>query len=293
MFSKTSLIFNDDNSVYHLGLQAEQVASTVIFVGDPERVPQVSKYFDAIEHQVARREFVTHTGRIGAHRLSVISTGIGTDNIEIVMNELDVLFNFDIKEKSFKKNLTALQILRLGTSGSLQANIPVDTLLATNAAVGLDSLLHFYEYENTLYEIQLTDSLSDYFEEKCEELILMPYVFEADKQWFKRFFNEAEGIQKGITVTCPGFYAPQGRVLRGAVIEPKLLNLLMKFSYKKQGLSNVEMETAAIYGMSRILGHRAASLSVLLANRATDTFSKNPQQAIEKLIEYGLKCLTA
>jgi uridine phosphorylase len=293
MFSKTTLIFNDDNSVYHLGLLPEQVASTLIFVGDPERVPTVSKHFDAIEHQVARREFVTHTGRIGSQRLSVISTGIGTDNIEIVMNELDVLFNFDIKEKTFKKNLTSLQILRLGTSGSLQPEIPVDTLLATQAAVGLDSLLHFYEYENTSYEIQLTDSLADYFEEKCEELILMPYVFEADKQWLQRFMNESAGVQKGITVTSPGFYAPQGRVLRGAVIEPKLLSVLTKFRHKKQSLTNVEMETAAIYGMARILGHRAASLSVLLANRATDTFSANPQKSIDKMIEYGLKCLLA
>lgn len=293
MFSQTDIIFNEDKSVYHLGLLPEQVATTLIFVGDPERVSNISKYFDVIEHRISRREFVTHTGRVGNKRISVISTGIGTGNIEIVMNELDILFNFDATNRNFKKNITPLQILRLGTSGSLQTEIPVNTLLFTQTAIGLDNLLGFYDYESTTSELQLMDNFADYLEEKCENLVLMPYVIEADKALTKRFAPDSAPVQRGITVTCQGFYAPQGRVLRGEVMEPKLFSLFNKYRYKKQGLANFEMETAGIYGMARVLGHQAASLSVILANRATNTFSTTPQKAIDKMIEYAMQCLTS
>jgi uridine phosphorylase len=273
-FPESELILNPDGSIYHLHLRPEQLADTIITVGDPDRVGEVSKHFDKIEHKVQHREFVTHTGTLRGKPLSVVSTGIGTDNIDIVLTELDALVNIDFATRETKTALTRLDIFRIGTSGSLQADIPVDSLLVSTMAIGFDNLMHFYDATPT-----------------GNELLFVPYVFEGHKELLQLFDNEA--FIKGVTVTAPGFYAPQGRILRGKVSEPKLLLNLSKFRTKHTFLSNMEMETAGIYGMARLLGHRAVSLSAILANRVDNTFSQNPQKTVDKLIEAALNVIAS
>jgi uridine phosphorylase len=287
VYSDSELIIRPDGSIYHLNLLPEHVAPIVFTVGDPERVGEVSKHFDKIEIQRSHREFVTHVGMLRGQRVMVVSTGIGTDNIDIVMTELDALVNIDFATRTTKKELTSLTIIRIGTSGSIQENIEVDSVLVSEMAIGLDNLMHFYDAPQQAKEFDLADQLADYLESKSEELVLMPYVFSADKKLLQLF--DKVQFAKGITVTSPGFYAPQGRILRGAGMEPKLVKLLQGFKTKNGFLTNFEMETAGIYGMARLLGHQAVSISVILANRITGRFSENPQQAVEKMIEQVLK----
>jgi uridine phosphorylase len=290
-FPESELILNPDGSIYHLHLRPEQLAHTIITVGDPDRVGEVSKHFDKIEHKIQHREFVTHTGTLRGKPLSVVSTGIGTDNIDIVLTELDALVNIDFATRETKTELTRLDIFRIGTSGSLQADIPVDSLLVSTMAIGFDNLMHFYDAAPTGNELTLSDDMMDYLERNCSDLLFVPYVFEGHKELLQLFDNEA--FMKGVTVTAPGFYAPQGRLLRGKVSEPKLLSSLSKFRTKHVFLSNMEMETAGIYGMSRLLGHRAVSLSAILANRVDNTFSQNPQKTVDKLIEATLNVIAS
>ena len=282
-YPESELILNADGSIYHLCLQPHQIASTIITVGDPDRVGEVSQHFDSIEHRVQHREFVTHTGILRGKPLTVISTGIGTDNIDIVMTELDALVNIDFETREPKAALTVLDIIRVGTCGSMQPMSEVDSLIVSTKAIGLDNLMHFYDAEQTGDELLLADALADYLEKKSEDLMIMPYTFSADKNLLQSFDNER--FIQGLTITAPGFYAPQGRILRGKQAEPKLLKLLMGFQYKKQLLTNFEMETAGIYGMARLLGHRAISISAILANRADNTFSKQAKKTVEMLIE--------
>ena len=279
----SELIINPDGSIYHLHLRPDQLAKTIITVGDPERVGEISKHFDKIEHKVQHREFVTHTGILRGVSLSVVSTGIGTDNIDIVLTELDALVNIDFETRKTKAELTQLDIIRIGTSGSIQQTILVDSFVVSTCGVGFDNLMHFYDAAQQGDELVLADVLADYLEHKSDELILIPYVFNADKTLLQRFDNP--DFTQGATVTAPGFYAPQGRLLRGQVAEPKLLKILNNFKHKTIQLTNIEMETAGIYGMARLLGHRAISLSAILANRMDLTFSKDPQKTIERLIE--------
>ena len=286
VYSDSELILHPDGSIYHLNLLPEHVTPIVFTVGDPDRVGEVSKHFDKIEIQRHHREFVTHVGTLRGQRVMVVSTGIGTDNIDIVMTELDALVNIDFKTRKVKAELTPLSIFRIGTSGSIQTDIDVDTLVVSTMAVGLDNLMHFYDASQQPNEFDLADQLADYLESKSEDLVLMPYVFSADKKLLQLF--EKEQFTKGITVTSPGFYAPQGRILRGTSTEPNLVKLLNAFKMKNASLTNFEMETAGIYGMARLLGHQAVSISVILANRMTGRFSENPQQAVEKMIEQVL-----
>ena len=285
-YSESELILNTDGSIYHLHLRPEHVAPIVFTVGDPERVGEVSKHFDKIDFRTQHREFATHIGTLRGQRVMAISTGIGTDNIDIVMTELDALVNIDFESREVKKKLTPLSIIRLGTSGSIQEAIDVDSILISEMAVGLDNMMHFYDAPQLGNEFDLADQLADYLEAKSEELVLMPYVFSADKALLKMF--DAPQFIKGITVTSSGFYAPQGRILRGASTEPKLVKLLNAFKVKNGTLTNMEMETAGIYGMARLLDHRAVSVSAILANRITGKFSENPQLVIEKMIEQVL-----
>ena len=287
VYSDSELILRPDGSIYHLNLLPEHVAPIVFTVGDPERVGEVSKHFDKIEIQRSHREFVTHVGTLRGQRVMVVSTGIGTDNIDIVMTELDALVNIDFATRTTKKELTALTIIRIGTSGSIQENIEVDAVVVSELAIGLDNLMHFYDAPQQPKEFDLADQLADYLESKSEELVLMPYVFSADKKLLQLF--DKVQFAKGITVTSPGFYAPQGRILRGAGMEPKLVKLLQGFKTKNGFLTNFEMETAGLYGMARLLEHQAVSISVILANRITGRFSENPQQAVEKMIDQVLK----
>lgn len=287
--SETELIVNADGSIYHLHLKPEHITPLIICVGDPERVGEVSKHFDTIEHRSAHREFVAHIGTLRGQRLMAISTGIGTDNIDIVINELDVLANFDFETRQPKATITPLSIVRLGTSGSLQAEIAVDSLVVSALGVGFDNLMTFYDAPPTGEELTLADNLTLYLEHKNDDLLIIPYVFAADKKLLQLF--DTKDFIKGVTVTTPGFYAPQGRVLRGRSTEPKLVYILNSFRQKTLMLTNLEMETAGIYGLARLLGHRALSISAILANRMDGTFSKQAATTVERMITLALKTL--
>jgi uridine phosphorylase len=277
----TDLIINPDGTIYHLNLLPEYIADTVITVGDPDRVAMVSNYFDRVEVKVNKREFVTHTGYIGTKRLTVISSGIGTDNVEILMNELDALVNIDFEQLKPKPDHKSLNIIRLGTSGSLQKDIRVDSYVVSEWGIGFDALGFFYpsEINETVQKMQAFFPLE-----------FTPYCNPAGFSIFKKIIEDAPANWfAGATVTCPGFYAPQGRVLR---YTPKMENLLEKFNQFYHGgirLTNLEMETAGYYLMGKLLGHEMLSISAILANRMTNEFSKNPEKQVKSLIEKALE----
>ncbi|ASZ14977.1 nucleoside phosphorylase [Chitinophaga pendula] len=278
----SEMILNSRNAVYHLNLRPEELATTIITVGDPDRVQEVSKHFDKIEGQWQHREFVTHTGWIGSKRISVVSTGIGTDNIDIVLNELDALVNIDLQSRTIKEEHTQLQIIRLGTSGALQEGIPVDAFVVSSHGIGLDNLLPWYTYENTTTEQQLLGAFRE--QVKLAAGSAHPYLLEAGSV-AQHFRN---GYHAGITVTCPGFYAPQGRALRGPLSHPQLLEQLSAFSYEGHRVTNFEMETAGIYGLGRVLGHNCLSISTIVANRIRQEFSKDSAKSVANMIEQSL-----
>lgn len=283
----SELILNPDHSIYHLNLRPEEIAHTLIFVGDPDRVPMVSRYFDFIEFEKQKREFVTHTGRLNNTRLSVISTGIGTDNIDIVLNELDALVNIDFTRREVKEEKTSLKIVRIGTSGAIQPHIPVDSFLLSYHAIGFDNLLHFYQSEHIQHpEMQLA-----FIEQtKWSVFKAIPYVVSCDINWAKTF--ESDLMQPGFTATNVGFYAPQGRNLRLAPQDENLADRISAFSHGEHKITNLEMETSGIYGLSKLMGHKAVSLNAVLANRNTGTFSANPDDTVDRLIKYTLEKLT-
>jgi len=286
--AESELILNERGAVYHLDLRPEELASTIITVGDPDRVKEVSKYFDKVEVRRQHREFVTHTGRIGGHRLSVVSTGIGTDNIDIVLNELDALVNIDLETRTIKQHLTALRIVRVGTSGSLQADLPVDSLLASTHGLGLDNLLNFYRQQGNEEDHQIVQAFITHTQ--LHGQIANPYISGAASSLLKHF---VEGFHRGITVTCPGFYGPQGRVLRLGLAHPELIDRLGEFRFGSHRITNFEMETAGIYGLGKLLGHACLSLNAIVANRVNHTFTKDGQAVMEKLIQKTLSILLA
>lgn len=280
----SEFILNEDGSIYHLNLLPEQLATTVITVGDPDRVSHVTKHFNSIEHSVHKREFHTQTGIYKGKRISVISTGIGTDNIDIVFNELDALVNIDFESRKVKESLTSLDIIRIGTSGSIQANIPIDSFLISEIAVGFDSLLHFYKSEK-IQDKLFSQALKEHLQFSNDHGA--SYVVNASSALLSHF--EDSVYFKGTTVTNCGFYGPQGRVLRLPLSNPNLNDRLASFNYAEKRITNLEMETAGIYGLSQLLGHRALSLNAIVANRATGEFSKNPAATVEKLITDALE----
>lgn len=282
--AESELILNARGAVYHLDVRPEELAHTIITVGDPERVKAVSKHFDRTEGTFQHREFVTHTGFIGQKRISVVSTGIGTDNIDIVLNELDALVNIDFESRTVKEELVSLRIIRLGTSGSLQESIPVDSFVVSSHGLGLDNLLPFYTYQNTPEELALLEAFRGQI--RMQPSAARPYLIEASKELKEKF---TEGFHTGITVTCPGFYAPQGRVLRGGLSHPELIDQLTGFSYEKSHITNFEMETAGIYGLGRVLGHECLSISAIVANRIKKEFSTDGGAAVERLIVQALE----
>jgi uridine phosphorylase len=282
----SELIITNRGAIYHLDLHPDELAPIVLTVGDPDRVKVVSKFFDTIEVQRQHREFVTHTGTLGKKRISVVSTGIGPDNIDIVLNELDALVNIDFNTRTIKPNLSSLSILRLGTSGSLQADIPVDSFVAGTHGLGLDNLLHFYRLEQNEEEQELLQSFLT--QTQIHHSITQPYISAAAPSLLKHF---TEGYHQGITVTCPGFYGPQGRILRLGLAAPQLVDRLTDFQYGQHRITNFEMETSAIYGLSRLLGHHCLSLNVIVANRVNKTFSSDGQAAVEKLIVRSLEII--
>jgi len=278
--SETDLIYRDDDSIYHLGLHPEQVPDIIFTVGDPERVPMVSQYFDAVETKVTHREFVSHIGRLDNRSLMVISSGMGTDNVEILMTELDALVNIDQKTRQVKDSLRSLTIIRLGTSGALQPDIPLDSILVSRTAFGLDTLMQFYSYTtpSLLREaaVQLKSAL---------DIEFTPYAAEANAELIVLFQSQ---FQLGNTVTCPGFYAPQGRQLRLASRQNRFLEKMIDFRSASGVLSNMEMETAGYYALGQLFEHRMLSVNAILAHRSTKRFSTNPQQVIQSMIEQML-----
>ncbi len=279
---ESELIINSRGAIYHINLLPEEMANTIITVGDPDRVKEVSKYFDTVEVQQQHREFVAHTGYVGKKRITVISTGIGPDNIDIVLNELDALANIDLKSRTIKPQLTSLSIIRLGTSGSLQAHIPVDSFVAGTHCIGLDNLLHYYKLDNNEEELQLYAHFVNHTQLSGA---VVPYVSSASASLLKNFVTD---FHHGITVTCPGFYGPQGRVLRMGLMNPYLIDQLTSFRFGNHFISNFEMETSAIYGMSRILSHQSISLNAIVANRVNKEFSKDGAKAVDNLITKAL-----
>lgn len=279
----SELILNADHSVYHLNLLPQDLADTVITVGDPDRVQLVSQYFDKIELKKGKREFLTHTGWCNHKRISVISTGIGTDNIDIVLNELDALANIDFETRTIKKDKTRLDIIRIGTSGAIQPEIPVDSFLMSEYAIGLDSLLHFYDSAHILHpEIQEAFvKHTNWLKYKSS-----PYVVHFDKDLGAQFISDK--IQLGFTATNVGFYGPQGRSLRLAVEDKEMNAKLASFTFRDKRITNLEMETSGIYGLAKLLGHRAISLNCILANRPQGQFSSRPEAAMDALIKYAL-----
>lgn len=280
----SELIINQRGAVYHLDLRPEEIADTIITVGDPFRVEKVSKYFDQIDHKSSHREFITHTGRIGNKKISVVSTGIGPDNIDIVMNELDALVNIDLTERIEKTEKKSLNIIRIGTSGSLQEHIGVDSYVASTHGIGLDNLLHFYAFQNNDEESEIGRAFLE--QVHLNGHLSKPYVFSASGFQLAKL---ADNCHVGITVTCPGFYGPQGRVLRMRLAMPNLNEELTSFRFGNHKILNFEMETAAIYGLGKALGHQCISLSAIVANRIAMEFSKDADAAIDGLIRNTLE----
>lgn len=284
----SELIINNDGSIYHLNLLPEDLATTIITVGDPDRVNSVTKYFDTIEISKQKREFKTETGYYKGKRITVISTGIGTDNIDIVLNELDALVNIDFKTKTIKSNHTSLDIIRIGTSGSIQNTIPIDSFLMSELAVGFDSLLHFYDSKH-IQDKAISEAIvtqTNWSEDKST-----PYVVSYDENLGNKFKSSI--VVNGFTATNVGFYGPQSRILRLGLQDNQLNDKLASFSFEGNKITNLEMETAGIYGLARLLGHKAVSMNAILANRTTGDFSENPDKMIDDLIEYCLNKLVA
>jgi uridine phosphorylase len=281
--AESELMINNKGAIYHLNLLPEELASTIFTVGDPDRVSTVSKFFDKIEVKKQHREFITHTGYIGSKRVSVVSTGIGTDNIDIVLNELDALVNIDFGTRTIKNKLRQLDIIRIGTAGSLQEDISVDSFVVSTHGLGIDNLLNFYRHEQNDEEKQLLQSFVT--QTQLHNRFSFPYISGAAASLIKYF---VDGYHKGITVTCPGFYGPQGRMLRLGLSNPDLINRLTQFRFGQYRISNFEMETAGLYGLSKMLGHHCLSLSAIVANRVTKEFSKDGEATIEKLIQKTL-----
>ena len=258
----SELIINNRGAIYHLDVTPDEIAENIITVGDPARVTEVSKHFDKIEVERSHREFVTHTGWLGNKRISVVSTGIGTDNIDIVLNELDALVNIDFATRTIKNQLKHLNIIRVGTSGSLQADVPVDSFVSSTHGVGIDNLMNFYIHDNNEEEKQLLHSFVT--QTQLHGRFSQPYIAGASMSLMKHF---VEGYHQGITVTCPGFYGPQGRVLRLGITNPQLIDRLTEFKFGQHRITNFEMETAAIYGLGKALQHNCLSLSAIVANQ--------------------------
>jgi uridine phosphorylase len=283
MIQSSELILNPDGSVYHLNLKPENIAHDIIFVGDQNRVEKITKHFDSIEFSTQKREFKTQTGIYKGKRMSVMSTGIGPDNIDIVMNELDALVNIDLETRKPKQKLISLNIVRIGTSGSLQANIPCDSFVLSQYGLGLDNMLRSYLVDE-ISEIEIEDV---FIEQTNWDLRKgRPYVIRGSENLEKIF--ESDKIFKGFTGTAGGFYGPQGRVLRLPIQDSELNRKMDRFNYQGTQMTNLEMETAAIYGLGKLLGHECLSLNAIIANRATGNFSTDPYKAVDELIAYAL-----
>lgn len=280
--SESELILSPEGAIYHLDLQPDEIADTVLIVGDPDRVKKVSTYFDRIEVKKQHREFITHTGYIGKKRISVLSTGIGTDNIDIVLNELDALVNIDFASRTIRSELKQLNIIRLGTSGCLQKDIPVDSVIVSDFGIGLDNLMLYYQYELNVEEAEILKKFEAHTLLNQQKII--PYIASSSRKLSNQFQND---FYHGITVTCPGFFGPQGRVIRAKLNNQFLIDSLTTFNNEPR-ITNFEMETSAIYGLGKILNHHCLSLNTVINNRIQKTFSKDMHHAVENMITRAL-----
>lgn len=277
----SELIINKDGSIYHLNLKPGDVSDTIIAVGDPGRVHLVSRYFDQVDFEMNKREFITHTGTFNGKKLTVISTGMGTDNIEIFLTELDALFNVDFKTRQLKNRKKKLTILRVGTSGALQEDIPLGTHLVSEYGIGLDPLLHFYDYTPTDFERQVSESLQEHM-----GLPFSPYCAKGSEVLLQKIGHD---MVKGNTITSPGFYAPQGRKIRLKLRFPKMVEQLNYFHTNQFWITNFEMETAGYYALAKMMGHEMLSVNAIVANRIKKTVSKDPQKVVDSLIKKVLE----
>ena len=279
----SELILNPDGSVYHINLKPEHVADNIIFVGDPARVDKIARYFDHIEFSTQKREFRTVVGVLKNTRFTVISTGIGPDNIDIVLNEVDALVNIDLEKRVEKEERIKLNIVRIGTSGSLQKNIPVDSMVLARYGLGFEGLMHFYQADHVFEK-----DIEDAFIRHCSypENRARPYIVQNDSSLEEKLLSDE--VFSGITATAGGFYGPQGRVLRLELSTPEMNERIESFKFNSLRITNLEMETSAIYGLAKLLGHRAVSMNAIIANRANLTFSSDPYKAVDELIKYTL-----
>ena len=282
----TDLLVNSDGSIYHLCLQPDQIADTILIVGDPARVEEISWYFDKVEFTIKNREFVTRTGYVKGKRITVLSTGIGTDNIDIVLHELDALVNIDLKRREVNNTLRSLEIIRIGTSGAIQPDIPVNSFSLSTYGMGLDNLLRFYMADNLL-DKNLENAFISQTGWSIENV--RPYFVKGCKTLIEKFRN---GMTLGITATAPGFYGPQGRFLRLDLVDQNMITKLRKFEYHGERIINFEMETSALYGLGALLGHKVVTVCALIANRFDHTFSVDHKPVIKNLIELALERIT-
>ncbi|RUT80023.1 nucleoside phosphorylase [Ancylomarina longa] len=284
----SELIINPDGSVFHLHLKPEHLADTVILVGDPGRVELVASYFDEIECTISNREFVTTTGVYNGKRISVLSTGIGTDNIDIVVNELDALVNIDLENRTPKKEHTSLNLVRIGTSGALQGNIPVDSFLLSRRSIGFDGMLNFYANRDQVSDLDFEAAFKKSVQ--WNEKLASPYVVPASSMLIEKL--DGPDMIQGVTISANGFYGPQGRVLRLQTLDPKLNDKIEAFDYQGEKITNYEMESSAIFGLSAMLGHDAAAVCAIIANRITKDASKDYKPTIRRLIQTVLDRLS-
>ncbi|HRI79191.1 MAG TPA: nucleoside phosphorylase [Cyclobacteriaceae bacterium] len=281
---ESELVLNPDGSVYHLHLKEEHIGSTIILVGDQGRVEQISKYFDKVEFRFSNREFITHTGLYKGHRITVISTGIGTDNVDIVVNELDAAVNIDLKKRQPKEKKRKLNMIRIGTSGALQADIPVDSFVVSTHGLGLDGLLYYYRYDFESDEKELSQKINQHL--NWNPQLAVPYIVKGSDLLIEKIGAD---MFKGITATASGFYGPQGRSLRLEVDDPEVWTRFSTFAYDDHRITNFEMETSALFGLGKMLGHDCVTCCAIVANRVTKEFSHDHAKPVKKLIETVLE----
>jgi uridine phosphorylase len=288
MIHSSELILNPDGSIYHLALQPEQVAHKIIVAGDPDRIATISAKFDSIECKVQNREFITHTGTFNGQRVTAMATGIGTDNIDIVLNELDALVNCNLQERTVKEQLTSLEIVRIGTCGSIQEHVPADQIVVSTHAIGLDGLMNFYDFEMDAEENKMFEEFKSQTE--WRDRFNKPYLVKGSSDLIERI---GKGFHRGVTMTANGFYAPQGRRLRLLPRHPEVNEDLRKFKFEGNMIVNYEMETSALYGLSKLMGHKACTVCAVVANRYANSFSDDYKPVMNKLIDDVLERLTA
>ena len=288
MIKHSELILNNDGSIFHLHLKPENIGKQIILVGDPDRVDTIAGFFDEIIFSVQNREFKTITGFYKQKKISVISTGIGTDNIDIVLNELDALANIDLETRSIKKELRSLDIVRIGTSGGLQNDLPVNTFVVSEKSIGFDGLLNYYANREQVCDMNFEAAFRKHTQ--WSNSLAAPYTVDAGQTLLKKFSDDR--FKKGVTISAPGFYAPQGRELRLPLAFPHLNELIETFSYKNLRITNFEMESSAIYGLSKMMGHNALTVCLIIANRVTLTANENYRDEMKKLIKAVLDNLS-